>query len=177
MEIGPRIRQLRIRNDLTLEELAGRCELSKGFLSQLERDLTSPSVSTLEDIVEALGSTMSEFFREEEDEKIVFDDQEQFVKNSDGSRTVWIIPNAQKNRMEPILLELEPGKQSEVVQPHEGEEFGYVLQGNLTLHLGKQILKLHKGSSFSLSGEKEHYLSNDSSKNAKIIWVCSPPIF
>ena len=57
MDIGARIRQLRNKNNLTLEELASRCELTKGFLSQLERNLTSPSISTLEDIVEALGMT------------------------------------------------------------------------------------------------------------------------
>ena len=50
MDIGQKIRQLRTQNNLTLEELASRSELTKGFLSQVERNLTSPSVSTLEDI-------------------------------------------------------------------------------------------------------------------------------
>ena len=47
-----------------LEELASRCELTKGFLSQLERNLTSPSIATLQDIVEALGTTLAKFFQE-----------------------------------------------------------------------------------------------------------------
>ena len=59
MDIGPKIKRLRIRNGLTLEELASRCELTKGFLSQLERDLASPSIATLEDILEALGTSLS----------------------------------------------------------------------------------------------------------------------
>ena len=50
MDIGKRIRQLRVQNDLTLEELASRTELTKGFLSQLERNLASCSIATLEDI-------------------------------------------------------------------------------------------------------------------------------
>ncbi len=50
MDIGSKIKRLRQANGLTLEELANRSELTKGFLSQLERDLTSPSVATLEDI-------------------------------------------------------------------------------------------------------------------------------
>lgn len=70
MDIGHKIKQLRIQNGLTLEELASRSELTKGFLSQLERNLTSPSISTLEDILEALGSSLSDFFKEEKDEKI-----------------------------------------------------------------------------------------------------------
>ena len=53
MKIGAKIKELRTRNGLTLEELASRSELNQGFLSQLERDLTSPSISTLEDNIEA----------------------------------------------------------------------------------------------------------------------------
>ena len=65
MDIGHKIKQLRIQKGLTLEELASRSELTKGFLSQLERNLTSPSIATLNDIVEALGSSLSDFFKEE----------------------------------------------------------------------------------------------------------------
>ena len=65
MDIGKKLKELRLQNDLTLEDLASRSELTKGFLSQLERDLTSPSIATLCDILEALGTTLSEFFKEE----------------------------------------------------------------------------------------------------------------
>ena len=65
VEIGRKIKQLRIQKGLTLEELASRSELTKGFLSQLERELTSPSIATLNDIVEALGSSLAEFFKED----------------------------------------------------------------------------------------------------------------
>ena len=68
MDIGHKIKQLRVQNGLTLEELASRSELTKGFLSQLERNLTSPSISTLEDILEALGSSLSDFFMEEKND-------------------------------------------------------------------------------------------------------------
>ena len=64
MDIGQKIRHLRTQNNLTLEELASRSELTKGFLSQVERNLTSPSVSTLEDILEALGTDLASFFKD-----------------------------------------------------------------------------------------------------------------
>ena len=67
MDIGKKLRELRKQNDLTLEDLASRSELTKGFLSQVERNLTAPSIATLEDILEALGSNLSEFFHEEEE--------------------------------------------------------------------------------------------------------------
>ena len=72
MDIGAKIKRIRLSNQLTLEELANRSELTKGFLSQLERDLTSPSVATLENILEALGTNLKDFFSEDEDEQIVF---------------------------------------------------------------------------------------------------------
>ena len=72
LDIGQKIKQLRIQKGLTLEELASRSELTKGFLSQMERDLTSPSIATLNDILEALGTTLAEFFKEEKEEQLVF---------------------------------------------------------------------------------------------------------
>ena len=62
IDIGDRIKRRRVKLGLTQEELAARTELSKGFISQLERNLTSPSIATLEDICRALGITMAEFF-------------------------------------------------------------------------------------------------------------------
>ena len=77
MDIGAKIKELRVLNGLTQEELADRSELSKGFISQLENDLTSPSISTLEDILQCLGITISEFFaKEEEPVQVVFGEED-----------------------------------------------------------------------------------------------------
>ena len=72
MKIGEKLKSLRQEKLLTQNELADRCELSKGFISQLERDLTSPSLSTLEDILEVLGTNIRDFFNEKKKKKIVF---------------------------------------------------------------------------------------------------------
>ena len=69
MQIGDKIKRMRIEKGLTQEELANRCELSKGFISQLENDLTSPSIATLIDILEILGTNLKEFFSDDKDEK------------------------------------------------------------------------------------------------------------
>lgn len=86
MDIGHKIKQLRIQKGLTLEELASRSELTKGFLSQTERNLTSPSIATLNDIVEALGTSLSEFFKEDKEERIVFRKRDFFVVNGITAR-------------------------------------------------------------------------------------------
>ena len=122
MEIGHRIRDLRKRQGLTQEELADRAELSKGFISQLERDMTSPSIATLEDILQCLGTSIGEFFAQEQvQEQIVFTEKDYFVKEDRecGNRIQWIIPNAQKNSMEPICLHLEAGGSTYPDNPHE----------------------------------------------------------
>ena len=71
MDIGLKLKELRVLKGLTQEELADRSELSKGFISQLERNLTSPSIATLTDILQCLGTTLGEFFNESPDEQIV----------------------------------------------------------------------------------------------------------
>ena len=123
MKIGAKVKELRIQKGLTQEELADRTELSKGFISQFERDLTSPSIATLIDILQALGTDLKDFFSEESDEQIVFKESDYFEKLDDEykNKTEWIIPNAQKNIMEPIRLTLEPGGSTYPDNPHEGE--------------------------------------------------------
>lgn len=177
MQIGNKIRQLRIANGLTLEELASRSELTKGFLSQLERDLTSPSISTLEDILEALGTNLSDFFQAKQEEQIVFHEADFFVDEGENHIIQWIIPNAQKNAMEPILLTLFPNQKSRTIKAHEGEEFGYVLEGTIELVRGKKRYKVMEKETFYISGQNSHYLFNPTDSQAKVLWVSTPPEF
>lgn len=177
MDIGKKLKELRIQNDLTLNDLASRSELTKGFLSQVERNLTTPSIATLEDILEALGTNMSEFFREEEERQIVFQTKDFFEDVQDDYTIEWVIPNAQKNEMEPILLTLHSHKKSQELLAHHGEEFGYVLRGNVTLVCGSKKYKLKAQETFYLEGTKSHYLYNHGSSDAKVLWITTPPMF
>ena len=171
MDIGAKIKRIRLSNQLTLEELANRSELTKGFLSQLERDLTSPSVATLENILEALGTNLKDFFSEDEDEQIVFSKDDFFENIQDDYKISYIIPNAQKNEMEPILIELKEDKKSMEIDPHDGEEFGYVIQGKVTLVNGEEEYEVKKGETFYLKGNLPHYIVNKHDTLAKVIWV------
>lgn len=177
MSIGGKLKELRVLKGLTQEELADRAELSKGFISQVERDLTSPSIATLMDILQCLGTTIGEFFNEAPEEQIVFGKNDYFVKQDAelNNEIQWIIPNAQKNTMEPILLTLSAGGSTYPDTPHEGEEFGYVLQGSVSIHLGNRVYKAKKGESFYYVSDKTHFL--ESRHGAVILWVSSPPSF
>ena len=103
MEIGVKIKELRLKNQLTQEELADRCELTKGYISQLENDLTSPSIATLKDILQTLGVSLTDFFASDDETKIVFGEDDYFVKTGENVTTTWLVPTAQKNMMEPIM--------------------------------------------------------------------------
>jgi transcriptional regulator with XRE-family HTH domain len=177
VNIGLKIKQLRVLCQLTQEELADRCELTKGYISQLENDLTSPSISTLNDILEALGTNLNDFFKEEEKEKIVFTKDDYFVKEMDDQKITWLVPNSQKNEMEPIMLELGPKATTSVDMPHEGQEFGYVLKGKVLVVVGNSQVKCNSGETFYFTTDKNHYIKNLTNDVAKIIWISSPPNF
>lgn len=180
MEIGKKIKRLRLQRGLTQEELADRCELSKGFISLLERDLTSPSIATLMDILESLGSDLRTFFSETGDEKLVFGENDIFVKEDpEGIKGSirWLVPSAQKNDMEPILLELGPGGETAEDDPHEGEEFGYVLSGTLKIILGDRIERVKRDESFYFRPTAPHRLVNAGKTPCRVLWVSTPPSF
>lgn len=179
MEFGDKIKQLRIKMNLTQEELASRCDLSKGFISQIEHNLTSPSIATLMDILESLGTNLKDFFNDTDNDKIVFNKEDIFLQENmtKGYSILWLIPSAQKNDMEPILLKIMPNGTSETYPPHEGEIFGYVLGGHVTLCIGNKQYKIKKGESFYYKANEPHFITNTSKLEATVIWVSSPPNF
>ena len=179
MNIGNKLRRLRLQRGLTQAELADRCELSKSFISLLERDLTSPSLDTLSDLLETLGCDLPTFFREQ-DEKLVFGDEDIFVKEDpEGLKGLikWLIPSAQKNQMEPILVEMGPGGETQEDDPHEGEEFGYVLAGTIRIVLGDRAERVRRDESFCFRPTAPHKLVNAGKTPCRVLWISTPPSF
>lgn len=179
MDIGKRMKELRIQYGLTQQELADRSELTKGFISQLERNQNTPSVGTLLDIIQCLGTTPAEFFTDEEPEQIVFRREDYFEKTDDEKQHTieWVVPNAQKDAMEPVRLTLRPSGCTDVHLPHEGEEFGYVIKGTIRVNYGGKASPVHAGESFYFKSAKKHYIENTGNRDAIFIWVSTPPSF
>ena len=180
MEIGEKIKRLRLQRGLTQEELADRCELSKGFISLLERDLTSPSIATLTDVLECLGTDLAAFFTEHAEEKLVFSEDDTYIKEDDETlrgAIRWLVPTAQKNEMEPILVDMASGGATDWDNPHEGEEFGYVLAGAVQIELGDRIVKARKGESFYFKTTEPHRLVNSGKAPCRFLWISTPPSF
>lgn len=177
IEIGRKIKQYRLQLDLTQEELAQRTELTKGYISQLENDLCSPSIATLQDILNILGVSLQEFFTEPKEEKVVYTPSDYFVSKNGAGTNTWLIPNSQIKEMEPIILSLPQGAECEERFPFEGEEFGFVLEGKVEIVTQKEKYKLNAGDSFSIDGKKQHLIRNSGKSEAKVLWVTTPSNF
>lgn len=180
MKIGERLKRLRMVNALTQEELASRADLTKGYISQLENDTTCPSIATLKDIVDVLGVTLQEFFAEPaKSENIVFgaDARVQSTDDDAGVKVELLVPGAQHREMDPVLVTLKPGEEMDEQGYHDGEEFGYLLQGKVQLRLDDRLYKISKDECFYFSSDKKHTVKNIGKTEAKILWVVTPPTF
>ena len=177
MDIGVKDKAGRQKDNLTQEELADRCEITKGFISQLENNVVNPSIDTLNDILVVLGSNLGEFFHNEESEPLVFRKEDYFSKDYGDSVTTWLVPSAQKNAMEPIMLVLNEKGAKETDMPHEGEEFGYVVSGKIKLTVGKRSFTAEEGETFYFKADKKHSIENVTDGKSKVLWISCPPNF
>lgn len=179
MKIGERLKRLRMVNSLTQEELASRADLTKGYISQLENDGTSPSIATLKDILDVFGVSMQEFFSDTNvDEHIVYGKDSRVQPSSgDGLKIELLVPGAQNRDMDPVLLTLGPGEEMDEQPFHEGEEFGFILLGKVQLRLDDRIYTVRKDECFYFSSDKKHSVKNIGKGPAKILWVVTPPTF
>jgi transcriptional regulator with XRE-family HTH domain len=179
VDIGEKIKQLRLLNSLTQQELADRSELSKGYISQLERNIIMPTIATLQDVLTGLGTNLAVFFSGSYASQIVYKKKDMVSKKDEemGHSILWMVPDCQKNSMEPIMMTLEPGGESCYDDSHQGEEFGYVLEGSIRLELDDKKYTVAKGQSFYYKADVRHVIRNTSGKKAVLLWVSSPPSF
>jgi len=178
LKIGEKIKNLRQLRSLTQEELAERAGLTKGFISQMERDLTSISLDSLIQILDALDIDLSNFFQEMVEERIVFKKEEKIsIKKNGVAVFELLVPGSTNRRMEPVKLTLKPGQTTEEEEPHPGEEMGYILKGKVSIRLGDDSYSAEGGDCFYFTANKVHQIWNAGRGEAVVLWVTSPPSF
>jgi transcriptional regulator with XRE-family HTH domain len=179
MKIGSRIRSLRQQRELTQEELAARAGLTKGFISQIERDLTSISLDSLIQILEALGEKAPDFFGDIEKEKIVYRTGDRVdLQNRNGVKGFSLpVPGSTNRLMEPVILTLGPMESTEKEEAHPGDELGYVLKGRVAIHFGKRTHRAKAGECFYFTADRDHHIRNVGPADAVVFWITSPPAF
>jgi transcriptional regulator with XRE-family HTH domain len=175
--IGDRIRGLRKQRDLSLQQIAQSAELSVGYLSQVERGLSSPSVRDLVRIAGALETDLSFFFeaagahRTVDNAIVVRLAERQEVAFHAGVVKQRLTP-AGRSSVQMYMITIEPGgRAGEVPYTHAGEEAGVVLQGRLQLTVEDHDFILNEGDSFRFLSNRPHRFSNASSMVTRVIWV------
>jgi transcriptional regulator with XRE-family HTH domain len=178
VKIGERIRNLRLSSNLTQEELAERADLAKSFLSQLERDQMSISVENLLELLRVLNVSPAEFFTETVGEKVVYTAEERTALVETGAdKFELLIPGGTNREMEGALVRLLPGQRTDPIKPFQGEAFGYILKGAITLNFGSERFHARGGDSFYFSGDREHIIENAGQRPAEFLWITTPPMF
>jgi transcriptional regulator with XRE-family HTH domain len=181
VQLGQRIRERRLELGLSLRELAGRAGFSTSFLSQVERDVTSPSIDSLHRISQALEVPVFHFLIEPETESPVVrrDERVQITWPQAGSElTFRLLTPSGARKLEAFLTEWEPGKG----RPGRGfgaqtEEFVYVLQGQLEVQLGDDVYLLGPGDTISFEGLRVKRMEPRGDQTVRLISVITPPVF
>ena len=176
MQIGEKIKALRLASDLTQEELANRARLTRGFISQIENDQSSINLDSLVDILDALGTTTTKFFSDKSSPQIVFKHSDSIAIEGEGVSIFEIlVPGSTNNVMNPMLLKLKPGERLKKMEPMPGEQFGYVLKGTITLKINNQVKNVSSRNCFYFKSNKQNQITNMSDKPAELLWITSPP--
>lgn len=174
MEIGAKLKRLRLSRGFTQEELAERADLTKGFISLLERDKTSPSIATLEQILNVLGISLKQFFAEDVPSKVVFTkkDRVPLYDEPEGIKSTLLIPGVEDKKIDPKIVVIKPEGETIAEDYHQGEEFGYVIEGKVELWLDDVRFKLKSGDCFYYKADRKHQIRNVSkSKKAMLLWI------
>jgi len=181
-ELGSRIRALRQRKGLTLKDLSRQCKLSVSFLSQIERGLSSFSIPSLRAICQALDVSLPDllvlsdgpgmaFLADPRPSEITKGDNQSCINLSDTSIKYRFLSGGFPVRQFEVLIgEMSPGYENPPTS-HEGEEFGYILEGMIELTIDEETYSLGPGDSYHIAASTAHGCQTKAEGSAKVLWV------
>ncbi len=171
IKIGAKLRKLRKDKDITLSELAERTDLSVGFLSNLERDMSSPTLDSLQKICTALNTAMLDILANNHTEEIVIRrDQREFVSMPDGNVTYESVSFG-PGCLDGWVISIAPNYRFDKQWAHIYDEIGFVLEGTMTVIMDEKTYDLHEGDCCYIKAMTRHGLSNNTDTPCKSFWV------
>ena len=183
-QIGSRMRAARRAKRLKLKDIAERVKCSESLLSKIENNKANPSLHMLHKICKALGMTIQSFFSPPTDAaKIVHRKGErQFLdirtlRDGQNIKLETLVDNIESAALYGAIHIVAPGGSTNGTIKHEGEEVGYVLQGELELQVNGQIFNLKEDDSFYFRSDLPHGYKNPGLKETRVIWINTPPTF
>lgn len=181
--LGPRIRELRKAQRLTLQGLAELTGLSVGYLSQIERNIATPSIKALHDVARALGVNVSWFFPDpgeasgSEARYIVRAERRRALRFAFGVRDELLCPSL-SGQLELLCCHFEPGATAgEAAYSHPGEEAGVIVAGALEMWIDGERFDLRQGDSFNFPSTKPHWYRNPGPAATTVVWAITPPSY
>ncbi|WP_439861948.1 helix-turn-helix domain-containing protein [Pseudomonas sp. MBLB4136] len=178
LRIGRQIRDLRKSKRITLAALAEKLDRSVGYLSQVERGVSSLPIGVLQSISEILGVRVSWFFQG--DDEIPTEEREYLVRADHRRSMTFSGIGVREELLSPrlsgqlllIMTRLAPGASGgKEPRQRKGEEAGYVEAGTLELKIGQQTFLLGPGDSFAITGDEPHLIYNPGEVETRVIWV------
>ena len=183
MTLGTKIRSRRRRLGLTLENVAQAADLSKPFLSQVERGHASPSLTSLSKIAHALGVSLQYFVSLPTEKNTVkrFKNLRYFTFDGSNNQYTSLTGNVPDRQLEVLITRLPPAttvdKAVQEITTHAGEEVIYVLEGCLRITLDDQTFELEAGDSAHYQATARHTWENSGLGDAVLLWVGTPTLF
>jgi len=179
--IGERLRACRQQQRLSLKSLSERSQLSIGMLSQIERGISTPSLRTLSRLRTALGVPLSELLGEQPNPTgtvVLRRGEGRQLDFPDLHISKRLVSPGTAQQVEMMLIHLEPGGSSgPEPYSHEGEECGYVLEGQLTLIVSNHRYEIRSGDTFQFASELPHRFENTGRTRACVLWIVTPPFY
>ncbi len=179
MNIGARIRRLRVNGGLTMASLAKTTGLTASFISQAERNTVTPSITSVQKIARALNTSVSAFFDESRRPRRVVArrDRRQIRFPREGVIDYLLSPTL-SGRLQAVLTECPPGMGSAQYYSHESdEEFVFVLKGRVRLWVDRDVYDLHTGDTITFESRPPHKWKAVGSSVARILFVMTPPSY
>jgi transcriptional regulator with XRE-family HTH domain len=181
--VGSKIRYTRRLRGLTLKEVADAAECSESLLSKIENGRADPSLKMLQRLTTALGLTIGQLFAQEDNadnvvmhaaNRVAFETGQQ---GDNGTRVEPLSPHSTGSMLECHLHHIAPGDGSGGELKHEGEEFGYILEGELEIIVDGKRHVASAGDSFSFRSDRPHSYRNLSKGTTQVLWINTPPTF
>jgi quercetin dioxygenase-like cupin family protein len=180
--VGAAIRSRRRRQGLSLRDLSRLTGFSIGFLSLVERGRSSLALTSLYKVAKALDSEVAEFFQpngsvpeEHPPPHVTRAEEHPEISIAGSNRTYRLLSDRARNRvLEPLLVTVQPTEKVEEPYSHDGEEFAYVLSGELLCIVAGTPYRLGPGDSIYFPATVPHAIHNDTGDPARVLWVLTP---
>ena len=176
MDIGNKIKNLRIQKNLTQEELGERTDLTKGYISQLERNLSSPSMESFFNILEVLGTSPQDFFVEgRRAQKVIYAESERTIYSDEEKlyQLEWLVPESNENEMEPVILTLSKQGEFKEFAPSLSDTFAFVLEGEVCIEIGLRRYFAQAGETIYYKATETHQIKNNYPGESRLLVVAT----